>query len=149
MSGGAHYLYGDDPVEINANRATVRLTVANTGDRAVQIGSHYHFFEINRALRFDREAAFGMRLDIPSGTAVRFEPGDTREVDLCAFAGTGRLVGFAGLVNGGLSAPDTKRNALRRAAELGFTHAGSAAGTDSTGNTPGADSTPGTEGTQH
>ncbi|MFD7496930.1 urease subunit beta [Streptomyces sp. NPDC059832] len=122
MSGGAHYLYGDDPVEINANRARTRLTVANTGDRAVQIGSHYHFFEINRALRFDREAAYGMRLDIPSGTAVRFEPGDTREVELCAFAGTGRLTGFAGLVNGGLSAPDTRRDALRRAAELGFVH---------------------------
>ncbi|WP_405775757.1 urease subunit beta [Streptomyces sp. NBC_00859] len=146
MSGGAHYLYGDDPIEINANRAKIRLTVANTGDRAVQIGSHYHFFEINRALRFDREAAFGMRLDIPSGTAVRFEPGDTREVDLCAYAGTGRLVGFAGLVNGGLSAPDTKRTALRRAAELGFTHTGSTAGPDSTGNTPG---TAGTEGTHN
>ncbi|MFE9486994.1 urease subunit beta [Streptomyces sp. NPDC006641] len=123
MSGGAHYLYGDEPVEINANRARTTLTVANTGDRAVQIGSHYHFFEINRALRFDREAAYGMRLDIPSGTAVRFEPGDTREVQLCAFAGTGRLTGFAGFVNGGLSAPDTKRDALRRAAELGFIHA--------------------------
>ncbi|MFF2895468.1 urease subunit beta [Streptomyces sp. NPDC057966] len=120
MSGGAHYLYGDDPVEINANRARTRLTVANTGDRAVQVGSHYHFFETNRALRFDREAAYGMRLDIPSGTAVRFEPGDTREVELCAFGGNGRLTGFAALVNGGLSAPDTRRDALRRAAELGF-----------------------------
>ncbi|MER5746808.1 urease subunit beta [Streptomyces sp. NPDC002225] len=122
MSGGAHYLYGDDPVEINAGRAKARITVSNTGDRAVQVGSHYHFFETNRALRFDREAAYGMRLDIPSGTAVRFEPGDTREVELCAFAGTGRLVGFAGLVDGGLTAPDTRRNALRRAAELGFVH---------------------------
>ncbi|MFF8692360.1 urease subunit beta [Streptomyces sp. NPDC002431] len=122
MSGGAHYLYGDDPVEINAGRARTRITVSNTGDRAVQVGSHYHFFETNRALRFDREAAYGMRLDIPSGTAVRFEPGDTREVELCAFAGTGRLVGFAGLVDGGLTAPDTRRNALRRAAELGFVH---------------------------
>ncbi|MFD7066599.1 urease subunit beta [Streptomyces sp. NPDC059913] len=122
MSGGAHYLYGDDPVEINAGRARTRITVSNTGDRAVQVGSHYHFFETNRALRFDREAAYGMRLDISSGTAVRFEPGDTREVELCAFAGTGRLVGFAGLVDGGLTAPDTRRNALRRAAELGFVH---------------------------
>ncbi|MFJ8853287.1 urease subunit beta [Streptomyces sp. NPDC102437] len=125
MSGGAHYLYGDEPVEINADRARTMLTVANTGDRAVQVGSHYHFFEINRALRFDREAAYGMRLDIPSGTAVRFEPGDTREVELCAFGGTGRLNGFAGLVNGGLSAPDTRRDALRRAAELGFARPGS------------------------
>lgn len=130
MSGGAHYLYGDEPVEINANRARTRLTVANTGDRAVQVGSHYHFFEANRALRFDREAAYGMRLDIPSGTAVRFEPGDTREVELCAFAGTGRLTGFAALVNGGLSAPDTKRDALRRAAELGFIHPDAAVGTN-------------------
>ncbi|KOV67537.1 urease subunit beta [Streptomyces sp. MMG1121] len=120
MSGGAHYLYGDDPVEINRGRAKARVTVANTGDRAVQIGSHYHFFEVNRALRFDREAAYGMHLDIPSGTAVRFEPGDTREVDLAAFGGTRRLVGFAGLVNGGLNADDTKRAALRRAAHLGF-----------------------------
>ncbi|MDH6124780.1 urease subunit beta [Kitasatospora sp. GP82] len=120
MSGGAKYLYGDDPIEINAGRARTTLTVANTGDRAVQIGSHYHFFEANRALRFDREAAYGMHLDIPSGTAVRFEPGDTREVGLCAFGGTRRLVGFAGLVDGGLSAPDTRRAALRRADELGF-----------------------------
>ncbi|CAK7283667.1 urease subunit beta [Streptomyces sp. RM1] len=120
MSGGAHYLYGDDPVEINSGRAKVCLTVANTGDRAVQIGSHYHFFEANRALRFDREAAYGMHLDIPSGTAVRFEPGDTREVELCAFGGTRRLVGFAGLVNGGLNADDTRRAALHRAAHRGF-----------------------------
>ncbi|GAB1333282.1 urease subunit beta [Streptomyces sennicomposti] len=120
MSGGAHYLYGDDPVEINSGRARVALTVANTGDRAVQIGSHYHFFEVNRALRFDREAAYGMHLDIPSGTAVRFEPGDTREVELVAFGGTRRLVGFAGLVNGGLNADDTRRTALRRARQLGF-----------------------------
>ncbi|MFE6102345.1 urease subunit beta [Streptomyces laurentii] len=120
MSGGAHYLYGDDPVEINSGRAKVSLTVANTGDRAVQIGSHYHFFEVNRALLFDREAAYGMHLDIPSGTAVRFEPGDTREVELCAFGGSRRLVGFAGLVNGGLNAEDTRRAALRRAAERGF-----------------------------
>ncbi|MGW5098693.1 urease subunit beta [Streptomyces nodosus] len=128
MSGGAHYLYGDDPVEINADRAKASLTVANTGDRAVQVGSHYHFFEVNRALRFDREAAYGMHLDIPSGTAVRFEPGDTREVELCAFGGTRRLVGFAGLVDGGLNSADTKRAALRRAAERGF------AATDGTEN---------------
>ncbi|MGW4274840.1 urease subunit beta [Streptomyces seoulensis] len=127
MSGGAHYLYGDDPVEINPGRATVALTVANTGDRAVQIGSHYHFFEANRALLFDREAAYGMHLNIPSGTAVRFEPGDTREVELVAFGGTRRLVGFAGLVNGGLNAEDTRRAALRRAGQLGFATAATTA----------------------
>ncbi|MEU5090015.1 urease subunit beta [Streptomyces sp. NPDC021356] len=128
MSGGAHYLYGDDPVEINAGRATVALTVANTGDRAVQIGSHYHFFEVNRALLFDRETAYGMHLDIPSGTAVRFEPGDTREVELVAFGGTRRLVGFAGLVNGGLNTDDTRRSAVRRAGELGFATTSATAG---------------------
>ncbi|MGW7576645.1 urease subunit beta [Streptomyces sp. NPDC054765] len=133
MSGGAHYLYGDAPVEINSGRATVGLTVANTGDRAVQIGSHYHFFEANRALRFDRAAAYGMHLDIPSGTAVRFEPGDTREVELVAFGGTRRLVGFAGLVGGGLNADDTRRAALRRAAQLGFADTGGNADTENEG----------------
>ncbi|TWV32606.1 urease subunit beta [Streptomyces misionensis] len=133
MSGGAHYLYGDDPVEINSGRAKVSLTVANTGDRAVQIGSHYHFFEANRALRFDREAAYGMHLDIPSGTAVRFEPGDTREVELCAFGGTRRLVGFAGLVNGGLNADDTRRSAVRRAAHRGFATTGDSTDTENEG----------------
>ncbi|MEU6478523.1 urease subunit beta [Streptomyces sp. NPDC047017] len=130
MSGGAHYLYGDDPVEINPGRAKASVTVANTGDRAVQIGSHYHFFEANRALRFDREAAYGMHLDIPSGTAVRFEPGDTREVELVAFGGTRRLVGFTGLVNGGLNAADTRRAALRRAEHLGFAGTAGNAGTE-------------------
>ncbi|MBL1101738.1 urease subunit beta [Streptomyces coffeae] len=133
MSGGAHYLYGDGPVEINSGRAKVGLTVTNTGDRAVQIGSHYHFFEVNRALRFDREAAYGMHLDIPSGTAVRFEPGDTREVELCAFGGTRRLVGFAGLVGGGLNADDTRRAALRRAEQLGFADTGGIADIENEG----------------
>ncbi|MFC8711425.1 urease subunit beta [Streptomyces sp. NPDC057197] len=140
MSGGAHYLYGDDPVEINPGRAKASLTVANTGDRAVQIGSHYHFFEVNRALRFDREAAYGMHLDIPSGTAVRFEPGDTREVELVAFGGTRRLVGFAALVNGGLNAADTRRAAVRRATELGFAAAGTDRVTDADTENEGADS---------
>jgi len=120
MSGGATYLYGEDPIEINAGRAKARLLVSNTGDRAVQIGSHYHFFEANRALDFDRNRAFGMHLDLPAGTAARFEPGDTREVDLTAFAGHRRLVGFSGLVDGGLNSADTRARALRRAADLGF-----------------------------
>ena len=120
MSGGVAYLYGDDPIEINAGRAKARLTVSNTGDRAVQVGSHYHFFEVNRALDFDRSAAYGMHLDLPAGTATRFEPGDTREVELTAYAGHGRLVGFSALVDGGLGSADTRVRALRRAAELGF-----------------------------
>ncbi|MEU3499163.1 urease subunit beta [Kitasatospora cineracea] len=120
MSGGAAYLYGDDPVEINADRAKATVTVSNTGDRAIQVGSHYHFFEANRALDFDREAAFGKHLDIPAGTAVRFEPGDTRDVVLAEFGGHRRLVGFANLVDGGVTAPATRDRSLRRAAEQGF-----------------------------
>ncbi|MBF9069523.1 urease subunit beta [Streptacidiphilus fuscans] len=119
-AGRPAYLYGEAPVEINAGRPTARVRVSNTGDRAVQVGSHYHFFEVNRALDFDREQAFGMHLDLPAGTAVRFEPGDTREVDLVAYAGHRRLVGFSGLVDGGLNSADTRATALRRAAERGF-----------------------------
>ena len=89
-------------IELNAGRATVTLTVANTGDRPIQVGSHYHFYETNSALRFDREQALGFRLDIPAGTATRFEPGQTREVRLVAYAGARRVVGFTGAVNGAL-----------------------------------------------
>jgi urease subunit beta len=89
-------------IEINADRRAVSLTVANTGDRPIQVGSHYHFAETNPALQFDRAAARGMRLDIPSGTAVRFEPGQTREIRLVAFAGARRVVGFRGDVMGAL-----------------------------------------------
>jgi urease subunit beta len=99
------YRLRDDAVEINAGRRTTSVTVENTGDRPIQVGSHYHFFEVNRALRFDRDAAFGMRLNIPAGTAVRFEPGDTRQVDLVAYGGTQRVVGFSGAVNGSVSVP--------------------------------------------
>ncbi|MER5728155.1 urease subunit beta [Streptomyces sp. NPDC002138] len=120
MSGGATYLYGEGTVEINAGRRKATVSVSNTGDRAVQVGSHYHFFEANRALDFDRNAAYGMHLDLPAGTAVRFEPGDTREVHLTAFGGHGRLIGFSSLVDGGLGSTDTRNRALRRAVELGF-----------------------------
>ena len=81
-------------IELNAGRETVRISVANTGDRPIQIGSHFHFFEVNEALRFDRETAKGMRLDIPAGTAVRFEPGDEREVTLVALAGSREVYGL-------------------------------------------------------
>ena len=89
-------------IEINAGRERCLLTVANTGDRPVQVGSHYHFFEVNEALRFDRPAARGFRLDIPAGTAVRFEPGQTREVTLVRLAGRGEVFGFQGKVMGPL-----------------------------------------------
>ena len=89
-------------IELNAGRPTVTLSVANTGDRPIQVGSHYHFFETNRALAFDRDKARGCRLDIPAGTAVRFEPGQTREVRLVAYAGARRVFGFNGKINGAL-----------------------------------------------
>ena len=89
-------------LELNAGRPVTTLLVANSGDRPVQVGSHFHFHEANDALRFDREAARGLRLDIPAGTAIRFEPGDSREVRLVPYAGERRVFGFNGLVNGPL-----------------------------------------------
>jgi urease subunit beta len=89
-------------IEINAGRPTVTLTVANTGDRPIQVGSHYHFYETNAALAFDREQARGCRLDIAAGTAMRFEPGQSREVRLVAYAGRRRVFGFNGKINGSL-----------------------------------------------
>ena len=88
------YLLGEGNIEANGGRPTVELTVANTGDRPIQVGSHYHFFEANKALSFERARAWGMRLNIPAGTAVRFEPGQTREVTLVALAGKRMVYGF-------------------------------------------------------
>jgi urease subunit beta len=90
-------------IELNAGRDTVTLTVANTGDRPIQVGSHYHFFETNSALAFERDQTRGFRLNIPAGTAVRFEPGQTREVELVAFAGTREVYGFQGKIMGKLA----------------------------------------------
>lgn len=101
-------------------RTTEEITVANTGDRPIQVGSHCHFFEVNRALRFDREKAFGFRLHIPAGTAVRFEPGEEKRVMLVAIGGTRAAYGINGLTNGRLDDPAVKEAALRRAADLGF-----------------------------
>lgn len=89
-------------IELNAGRHTVRLLVANTGDRPIQVGSHFHFFEVNAALNFDREQARGMRLDIPAGTAVRFEPGDEKEVTLIPLVGSRQVYGFNAKINGQL-----------------------------------------------
>jgi urease beta subunit len=96
------WLLSDEPIEINAGRRTLRLSVRNTGDRPIQVGSHFHFYEVNRALEFEREAALGMRLDVPAGQSIRFEAGDERDVDLVAFGGSRRVIGFNNLVNGGL-----------------------------------------------
>ena len=96
------YQIQDGEIELNAGRRTLSLKVANSGDRPIQIGSHYHFFETNDALLFDRVAARGMRLNIAAGTAVRFEPGQSREVELVALAGARRVFGFAGRIMGDL-----------------------------------------------
>ena len=126
----AHYLLADTPIQLNQGRATATLTVWNTGDRAIQVGSHFHFFESNRALRFDRAAAFGMRLDIPAGTAVRFEPGDRKEVNLVAIGGTRRVFGLNGLTGGSLDSPQVRRAALAALARQGYsdTDTGTGAG---------------------
>ena len=92
----------DGEIQLNTGRETCKLTVANTGDRPIQVGSHYHFYETNEALTFDRAKARGFRLNIPAGTAVRFEPGQTREVELVAYAGDRHVYGFRGRVMGAL-----------------------------------------------
>ena len=107
-------------IEINAGRPTVTLTVANTGDRPIQVGSHYHFFETNRGLGFDRDAAYGMRLNIPAGTAVRFEPGEEKEIELTPFGGSRVMRGCNGLVEGPLDADGARSSALTHAQEAGF-----------------------------
>jgi len=113
------WLLSDAAIEINAGRRTVRLSVRNTGDRPIQVGSHFHFFEANDALDFNRGAAFGMRLDIPAGTAVRFEPGDEREVALVELGGARRVLGLNRLTEGETGG-DRLDEALKRAAEHGF-----------------------------
>jgi urease beta subunit len=105
------YLLASEPIEINAGRSIRRLEVANTGDRPVQVGSHFHFFEVNRCLVFDRAAAYGMHLNIASGTAVRFEPGDTREVELVAIGGSREVIGLNRLVDGALDAAAVREKA--------------------------------------
>jgi urease subunit beta len=105
-------------IELNAGRPTVKVAVANSGDRPIQVGSHYHFFETNPALQFDRAKARGFRLDIPAGTAVRFEPGQTREVQLVAYGGARKVFGFQGKIDGALEAakPAAKKPAAKKPA---------------------------------
>jgi urease subunit gamma/beta len=112
------YLLRDDPIELNAGRETRRIEVGNRGDRPIQVGSHYHFFEVNRSLLFDRAAAYGMRLNIPAGTAVRFEPGDTRDVELVAIGGRRNLHGLNRLVDGPLDDIGVRDAAMRAVAQF-------------------------------
>jgi urease beta subunit len=106
------YFLSEAPIEINAGRPTRRIEVTNRGDRPVQVGSHCHFFEVNRCLAFERPAAYGMRLNIAAGTAVRFEPGDTREVELVGIGGRREVYGLNGLVNGALDDEAVRQRAL-------------------------------------
>ena len=108
------YFLSTEPIEINAGRPTRRLEVTNRGDRPVQVGSHCHFFEVNRFLDFDREAAYGMRLNIAAGTAIRFEPGDTRDVELVTIGGRREVVGLNRLAEGALDETKVRLQALER-----------------------------------
>jgi urease subunit beta len=114
------YFVGANEIECNAGRATILIAVANTGDRPVQVGSHFHFFEVNRQMEFDREKAFGMRLNIAAGTAVRFEPGEEKEVELVVFGGKRNVFGINNLVNGDTSNEANKEEALKKLSSLTF-----------------------------
>jgi urease beta subunit len=116
------WLLAADPIEINAGRRKLRISVRNTGDRPIQVGSHFHFFEVNPALEFDRPATLGMRLDVPSGQSIRFEAGDERDVELVAFGGFGRVIGFNGLLDGATSSRHAVALAIERAESRGFSH---------------------------
>jgi urease beta subunit len=121
MKPGAYILNeAAGPIEANTGRQTVRLLVKHRGDRPVQVGSHFHFFEVNRDLIFDRPAAYGMRLNIPAGTAVRFEPGEAKEVNLVELAGARLVYGHNDLVNGVLDDPEVQAAALAQCREAGF-----------------------------
>jgi urease beta subunit len=113
-------LPADGEIALRPGVPRTALRVVSTADRPIQVGSHFHLFEANRALRFDRVAALGMHLDLPAGTAVRFEPGDTHEVQACAYGGLGFIAGFSGLVQGSLRARDNRARAIQRMRELGF-----------------------------
>ena len=120
------YVFAKGPIEINVGRPRMTLQVRNTGDRPIQVGSHFHFFEVNRALEFDRSAAFGMHLDIPASTAVRFEPGDEKEITLVPYGGKQRIYGFNNLVDGWTGSGPTPgyrpeyTEGVQKAEELGF-----------------------------
>jgi urease subunit beta len=115
MKPGEYFL-AERAIEANAGRETTRIVVRHSGDRPVQIGSHFHFFEVNRSLLFERQSAYGMRLNIPAGTAVRFEPGDEKEVELVALGGARIVYGHRALVNGALDDTQVREKALARQA---------------------------------
>jgi urease subunit beta/urease subunit gamma/beta len=114
------YFYNFGQITLNKGRRVAQLKVKNTDVRPVQIGSHFHFFEVNKALLFDRKIAFGMRLDIPSGAAVRFEPGEEKEVNLVSLGGLKNVYGLNGLTNGNTASAKAAKNAFRKAKSKGF-----------------------------
>ncbi len=112
------YFLSDEPITANVGKSITSISVQNTGDRPIQVGSHTHFFEVNKALEFTREKSYGCHLNIPSGTSVRFEPGETREIELTEFSGKKIVYGFSGLVNGSLK--EKQEEAFKKASEIGF-----------------------------
>jgi len=112
------YFTSDEPIIANMGRSTILVSVRNTGDRPIQVGSHTHFFEVNKALEFPREQSYGYHLNIPSGTSVRFEPGETKEIEITEFGGKKIIYGFSGLVNGSLV--EKQEEAFKKAIERGF-----------------------------
>jgi urease beta subunit len=121
MIPGEYFFDGKD-IELNAGSPVVTISVNNTGDRPVQVGSHYHFYEVNRQLVFDRVKAYGMRLDLPSGTSARFEPGDVKEVRLVPYGGRREIYGFNALVMGRLDDPYTRETSLKRCVAEKYGH---------------------------
>jgi urease subunit beta len=114
------YILAPGSIEANVGRTTVTVVVVNTGDRPVQVGSHFHFFEVNKQLQFDREKTFGSRLNIPSGTAVRFEPGEEKQVELVTFGGNRKVFGFNNLTGGETLSVSSRKNALKNATAQNF-----------------------------
>jgi len=112
------FFLSDEPITANVGKSTTTVSVRNTGDRPIQVGSHTHFFEVNKALEFPRKQSYGYRLNIPAGTSVRFEPGGTKEIELTEFGGKKIVYGFSGLVNGNLE--EQQKTAFQKATEKGF-----------------------------
>ena len=115
--GLGEIIFAEGDIEVNKDKPVTTVMVTNTGDRTIQVCSHYHFFEANKALKFDRAEAFGLHLDIPAGSAVRFEPGEDKEVDLTTYAGDGNLYGFLGWTMGNIHDPEVKAKAIARMEE--------------------------------
>lgn len=113
------YILAEGNIDCNVGRPTIKITVVNTGDRPVQVGSHFHFFEVNKQMQFDRRKAFGMRLNIAAGTAVRFEPGEGKDVELVALGGNKKIIGFSNLTNGSVD-DKNKATAIQNASEQNF-----------------------------